>query len=113
MRMRNILATPPLALLFNCLGPMMVEAMATISTIQAAVYLCLASSLLGRLNAYPAPEEDKSVQSTWFNLFAADGSIKREALKEFPLYEYVYQDYEYGEQIWSDCGKKIADSWHS
>ncbi len=74
-----------------------------------AVYLCIAFTLLGRLQAYPLQKSlQSSQQSTWFDLFAADGSIKQDVLEAFPLYEYVYADYEYGDQIWSDCGKEIA-----
>ncbi len=67
------------------------------------LYLCLASTLLGALLAYPSLQ--KPAQSTWFDLFAEDGSILKEKLEEFPLYEYAYEDYDYGDQIWSDCGE--------
>lgn len=70
------------------------------------ISLCLASLLLGRLAAYPSSLQ-KIDRSDWLNLFAADGSIREEELEKFPLYEYVYQDYEYGDQIWSDCGEVL------
>lgn len=67
---------------------------------------CLASSLLGGAQAYPSNSFQKSEElSTWFDLFAPDGSIKTEELEKFPLYEYGFEDYEYGDQIWSDCSK--------
>lgn len=69
--------------------------------------LCLASALLGKLQAYPLLKSGLS-QSTWFDLFAADGSIIKEKLENFPLYEYGFEDYEYGNQIWSDCGEKTG-----
>lgn len=65
--------------------------------------LCLASALLGKLQAYPTLQ--KEGQSSWFDLFSPDGSIVKEKLEKFPLYEYGFEDYEYGDQIWSDCGK--------
>ena len=76
----------------------------------SAVYLCIAFTLLARLQAYPLlkSKSEKEQQSTWFDLFSEDGSIKQDVLEAFPLYEYVYADYEYGDQIWSDCGKKVS-----
>ena len=47
----------------------------------------------------------RPLHSTWFDLFSSDGSIKQDVLETFPLYEYVYEDYEYGDQIWKDCGR--------
>ena len=71
----------------------------------AHLFLCLASLLLGKVSAYPSSSLQRSEKSSWLDLFAADGSINKEKLEKFPLYEYVYQDYEYGDQIWYDCGK--------
>ena len=71
------------------------------------INLCLTSLLLGRLSAYPTSLQKVDGSDSWLNLFAPDGSIREEMLKNFPLYEYVYQDYEYGDQIWSDCGEAL------
>lgn len=67
------------------------------------ICLFLTSVLFGKLCALPTLQ--KSAQSSWFDLFSSDGSIRKEQLENFPLYEYVYEDYEYGDQLWSDCGK--------
>jgi hypothetical protein len=65
--------------------------------------LCIISALLGKLQAYPTLQKPK--QPNWFDLFAPDGSLVKEELEKFPLYEYGFKDYEYGTQIWSDCSK--------
>jgi len=68
----------------------------------SAVYLCLATLLLSKLQASPlkGPPE-----SSWLDIFASDGTILKEKLEALPLYEYAYEDYEYGDQIWSDCSE--------
>ena len=66
--------------------------------------LCVAFTLVGRLGAYPLQKSD-SKRPTWLDLFAPDGSIRQDVLETYPLYEYVYEDYEYGDQIWSNCGE--------
>lgn len=76
-------------------------------SLRPMLHLCLVSALLGKLQAYPSSLQ-KSEQSTWFNLFAPDGSILQEEMEKFPLYEYGFEDYEYGDQIWSDCSKKSS-----
>ena len=65
--------------------------------------------LLGQSQAYPIHKSPRRpLQSTWLDLFAPDGSIKKDRLDKFPLYEYVYEDIDYGEQIWTDCGEVFA-----
>ena len=74
-------------------------------TMVSALHLCLASALLATLQASPTllKSSASSSESNWFDLLAPD---VKEKLEGFPLYEYAaYEDYEYGNQIWSDCSK--------
>ncbi len=69
-----------------------------------AFCVCISLATIGRAFTLPSTLL-KEKQSVWFDLFAEDGSIKKEELEKFPLYEYVYEKHVYGNQIWSDCSE--------